>query len=785
MKTPIKYGYGKRKRLSSASHIQWDESIDTIASSKDSDELTITPVTTSSTRRVLSPTSKPRIVTTPSAKKRSSSTTSIFDFGSTQPRASRQKRVTVETVTEPTSFTSEKQDKQARSIDKPTVQQQNTTTNSRNRSQVAKRPRTPENVVSTKPTRKSPRSQATNREKGKQKASYDETESASELDAALNASEKLKTEKYEAELQEAVQRSRKQTKHCAGEGSATDMAESQPEQSSAASKNPSRRLHSPGPIDDIGAVVSHDVPDSDHAEVSDDDLTMRVEDNHTPDRVIPLSSEIDLEPVFRPRTPLQRWPGIKDTSPYVSPEHASVFDIFNEDASAKRPTSLRSRRVMGLNKSSPSKIAVDSAELENLSESLSLDRLVEDAENNLKERSQLTAESTMAPRELYNANEPKAPQVTSTKITYSMQRSFLVDALEDTVPGTGPISLAPSPGIDTDDDDDAESEPGAGKPSIKNLYDLRQGGENKRFADEISYLLEGLQSERSKQSALIELARKLSSKEFARRFKAADFDVKVMAASQKLDDPVSLFALMIIMSVLSQGVESMVLTTKQRNLLKQAMHYEKDIADYLVDKRTKVSKLNRISTQELKTHLESSEAFSQLHTEYRLSPRLLALMNIGYQVDRNSDFVIKLIIPMIKSYLPVKESLMVELQLISTMLETIKPETLPLAAFPKNQMAALCQIVKGLLDEDRHEHDSRATTVCSILRFLIGLANTLSEIIPIIVKSDFVEYLLTFLASQSRTLGDGDDEMVLCLGLLVCLAEESEQARTVMRERRK
>lgn len=531
--------------------------------------------------------------------------------------------------------------------------------------------------------------------------------------------------------------------------------------------------------------------------------------------------EIDLEPSMRmltsppPPPPSTTGPSTMSYSPKPPPIQDSIYDMFDEPFKPASVNSvLRPRRILqslGRAKLSDS-TRRNNDRTSHRHDELSIDKLLESAESNLNEQSQqdeMTRELVVNDsQEIVDCDSTtpiQMPTSQATRATYSKQRSFLADtALTELAelgtnhrPTTRHISPVPST------DEDSPNETDVRQISIRNVHDLRQGGENKRFVDEVSYLLEGLESPSSIQSTVIELGIKLSSKNFARKFRAADLDERVWSACSDVRDPIAMFALMVIVTVLLQLGDSARMSLTQGTLIQEALAYERDIEAYTKDRTVKASKINKMSIVALRAEVAKSEAFVAFDPGYRLSPRLLALMSANLYCRSETDKygMISRIMRLLPEYIDTPDNLMVELRLVASVLEHIPPKVQQESSTTDiERLVHITTRLVSAIDNHDEKHDPEASSngsfaQNSLLRCLISIANSVPSSVPHMAQDDLIRALLRRVSKvhssphpqttepdehRDNDDDDDDDARVLHLGLLICLAEESSAGKTIM-----
>ncbi|CCG84395.1 protein of unknown function [Taphrina deformans PYCC 5710] len=788
MRTPLKYSYGKRKRHSQVGELSWDETIDKLTI--ESPDSSLNQPGRPQDRSLTSPTyprglpvvdlDRTKVVPLP-RKKATTSEKDIFDFGyreqnaKTRSRRSQERRRALENQDSHTGLirVDEAKDKvklRADSISAVTSQ------SSENPSAELKAPSL-DNINSDRLPR----------DKGKAKAS----EPIDTGKDCMNEQVSLQKQ-FEDDMAQAIKLSKK-------DQSTIDMGRSMPQGSTYGLRRGVRRVSdnknttkpmSESPSKRILKRKSHG---SYPLKPFDDDHTSFVRpfeivgksiekfDQNTSD------AEVDLEPPTRTQTP-SMLVGRISYDPQPSPQKHDISGLFDNHVSATRGLDSQPRRLMHALKSSRNRIQTDVKEVPDSEEdSHSLERLLESAEKNLYEQSQqdeLTFPD-MSKNKSGMASDQEIPRTDesfsqSTRQTYSKQRSFLVDVPTGNFDDDLAIPATASPIVDTDSDASDQEVTSVG---IKNVHELRQGGENKRFIGEASYLLEGLESGETMQSTLVELAHKLSSRDFARRFRAADLDETIWRSCKKVQDPISLFALTVILTVLVQHLEHPKLSRNQCNILRRAIDCEADIADYVASKSVKLSRMSKASILELRSEVANSDAFSGSVGGTRLSPRLLALigLNLCCQTGLDVQDFLYTILKVVPDHFADLQPVLAEIQMVTSILEQIPPDVM--SRVPRERLDPLLQLVVALcVDQSATTGPYKSPALCSFFRCFINLVNHETASARLLSHSSLLTPLLDFVVQSCADTGaqDPPDELALCLGLLICLAEECPEARATM-----
>jgi hypothetical protein len=188
-----------------------------------------------------------------------------------------------------------------------------------------------------------------------------------------------------------------------------------------------------------------------------------------------------------------------------------------------------------------------------------------------------TASSHAPSKETLSQPQPQSQSQTAVidsgpKITYASKRSYLPeDSFEDglmfTLPTESaqsrpPLSRKPSTRANessqksTFDMDSSDEDGGGGR--LRTIHELRAVGEQQRFIDETSVLLEDIADHNAsargrRRSGMIELAKKLKDKKFAEKFFRQGYEQQLLAECEASADGITDYALAAAIAVLLSG----------------------------------------------------------------------------------------------------------------------------------------------------------------------------------------------------------------------------------------
>lgn len=396
---------------------------------------------------------------------------------------------------------------------------------------------------------------------------------------------------------------------------------------------------------------------------------------------------------------------------------------------------------------------------------------------------------------------------TSQKVTYARSRTYLQDSLEDMIFSDLPIDIAerpsaasrrtkavgtskngPKTGINDDSDDGLTQ-------GIRSIHDLRAAGHKNRFLDDANRLIDDIKSPKpstraQRRSALMELAGCLVEKDFTSRFIEYGFDSSIVAQLQYSDmDDIANVLLCIIIARMAQSSESLLQGGSLEFLASQLGH-TKDVNQLARDRRSNMSKVAQSDFIKFMESVRASDAWGTSLPE-NLSPRLVALMGIESLVvthRRNGN---------VGAILPAS---------IGATLADLAIDTDPA---PRNISQTTRNTALSALEAATlHNVESASSSVWSVqllsriaaalpsffemprpsqalaLRLCVSATNTNEEncsvFCEVVTLELLVSQVLTGFDQPKNKYSDADcdrDILVLALGLLINLANESEAAR--------
>lgn len=239
-----------------------------------------------------------------------------------------------------------------------------------------------------------------------------------------------------------------------------------------------------------------------------------------------------------------------------------------------------------------------------------------------------------------------ASQASSSRVTYSRQRSMLADQaasekmsfdlplLDEGTSSQGQRrgslpALAPLHSLHENDEQEDSQTLG-----IKTVHELRQAGANSRFNDEVGDLLDligqpGSTTRSRRRAGLLELANKLNEKDFHSKFISHGLDQKLFVHLDIETDTLSGFLIIsILLSCTQNGITAIAIAQLQRQgvsrLLSHLLDSTDDVIDLAKSRKSNMSKVMQRTFIDFRNDMLSSKSWAELQST-SISPRSCAL----------------------------------------------------------------------------------------------------------------------------------------------------------------
>lgn len=437
-----------------------------------------------------------------------------------------------------------------------------------------------------------------------------------------------------------------------------------------------------------------------------------------------------------------------------------MYDAFGKAAS-KANREARPRRLM-------SALAQSKIDREPSSQSQSGNEspfasMIELAEQNLQQQAETPDQAQAQTQDSATTESVAIEQPVQTRATYSKQRTYLAESIElDQATYTRPADKE-------DTDDDAES-----SRNIRDVHDLRQGGEAKRFIDDLDYLLEGFAKEKTLLATLVELCSRLTSKDFARTFKAMHYDASSLDACKGVRHPLALVCCMLILiACQSHDPNSKSrLRTTDVELVRRALAFDRDIKDLLLDKSIKISKLDQSAAMDLRQKLVEMDAFAG---SLAISPRNMALMVCNLFI-LPANFARTALWQLLESIDTKSPTSLPDAQLLLSALEqtALNAED----NIESEVIAPLVSLGESLLQHT--EGNDAHAALGSALRLTINAVQE-GKVSTKDCNPSFSASIIRVLKARLPSAEETSDDLILCLGVLIALTESSDTGKELIR----
>ncbi|RPB25407.1 hypothetical protein L211DRAFT_836749 [Terfezia boudieri ATCC MYA-4762] len=397
------------------------------------------------------------------------------------------------------------------------------------------------------------------------------------------------------------------------------------------------------------------------------------------------------------------------------------------------------------------------------------------------------------------------------KVTYARQRSFLAEEVkEGGDPFADPLllpvrdfgrGLRKAPLVEEDDDEDH------GPGMMKSLHELREAGVNKRFLDIVEGYFEDIErgfSIGQKRVGYIELATKLRDKTFLQKFRANNFERRLLKDFEKQDDEIVQFILcFIVWSFLDEDTSSQILQLVHKKgiitMIDSMLDSTRDMKIIVKDKKTNMTKAAQSLLLEFCDIIRSSKIFGGKAPK-ALSPQILALAVLdlvmkglrrsGFMGDYLSVSMLKKLVRVLEPFQMTADlekrkqadPLFVELPVSILESYSIGRDSTQDIRFPEQDLDVLANIVPGVMQLEANDFQPIQLL---ILRLHINLTNHRPDICDKFGKLAVIRALVSTAYSTFEALSgplEGEarliqlDMLVLSLALMINFAEMSDAA---------
>ncbi|ORX59846.1 hypothetical protein BCR36DRAFT_274009 [Piromyces finnis] len=195
-----------------------------------------------------------------------------------------------------------------------------------------------------------------------------------------------------------------------------------------------------------------------------------------------------------------------------------------------------------------------------------------------------------------------------------------------------------------DDSEESEEEDIDSKnknKKVKSMFELKELGENKKFKDEIDYLLDGLtenQTTTTKRLSCIDLCKKLSESDFILNLRAYGFIPQLYKILSKEKDKIIQLCLLYFIYTLFQDDGSLDIIIQEDNCLPLLVKFLRIKDDYINIEKLKSTK-EKICLKEIKKVIEESKHFENTNISFQLISIkcFIQLLNPSSTVDVKNE----------------------------------------------------------------------------------------------------------------------------------------------------
>jgi hypothetical protein len=414
-------------------------------------------------------------------------------------------------------------------------------------------------------------------------------------------------------------------------------------------------------------------------------------------------------------------------------------------------------------------------------------------------------------------NTKFSSQSGGSKVTYARQRSFLsnVDLAED--PGgidthvdlhqhiRDPPELAnPAPSIGSKDI--------SGLGSVRSIHELRQAGVNARFQGIVDSIFEDVEDAANLGSArrdgLIRLCEKLFDRQFAQRFvETGSFRRLANCITTRLDSISSYLAICAYYLILCIGAvpSSVTMTFWPRisTMIPSLLPMDEDISTLVAQRRYSLSRANQAAVRDLSSRLREFTILTEQLPSW-LSPQRILLHSMqltirkfrerGETTSVLPDFAVSALIQLLLKHslhAPDLDTISKDFLILELTLSILEAHaTLPssLGNDHQNALKPLTQTSRLLFSLGVSNEGRCRQLLISHLRLILNITNNNPQLCddfatPELVQG-LVEIVLTnFKMASGDFIGERKDSLdivILTLGALINLTEESETSRRII-----
>lgn len=430
--------------------------------------------------------------------------------------------------------------------------------------------------------------------------------------------------------------------------------------------------------------------------------------------------------------------------------------------------------------------------------------------NEADDREAATSQQSQSQSQLISTNNKPKFTYAATQITWlkeeSLEEELMLDMSTEAYqrPVASPRralertnSASQKSPFDFDDSD--EDDGAAGR--LRTIHELRAGGVNQRFVDDISGLLEDAANHKTnarsrRRSALMEISTKLADKAFAAKFFRQGFEQQLMAECAAASDDIADFALATAVVVLMSGdppehLAESLKTEGVLTLLSRMLHSRTDPRKLARERRNNMSKAAQSHFSGFVTHITQQQSIWKALAPTAVTLRTISLKALDLLVGRlrrSGDRLEILSSDQIQAVLPSQQEIgairsgevTADTTLAVSVLESLSTTTVSIS-WP----ADLIETLRTLLDlpvaiDERSQHLRFLT-----LRLCLNLTNGNHKNCKAFARPDTVVALLQAMSYGFEVLFQDQEEsqrtinldlLVLSMGIMINLTEQKSSA---------
>lgn len=416
------------------------------------------------------------------------------------------------------------------------------------------------------------------------------------------------------------------------------------------------------------------------------------------------------------------------------------------------------------------------------------------------------------PHEKGDVSQALTTPRSALRVTYARQRSFLSNDVDSLEPLTAEsinrrldfAAERPSLVLDTEEDD-------LNTGTVRSIHELRRAGANARFQGIVDSIFEDIEDSggtaSARRSALIHLCEKLTEDDYARRFLQTNgVDRLANCVTERLDDMAAYLAICAYVLVLGhQPLPTSVYAIFWPRIVKvvsSLVALDADIAKLVPQRRFGLSKANQAAVRDISLRVGESQPLAGQALS-KISPQRVVLRAVQLTVQKVTerdiveafpDSAVSQLVNLLLKHsahvtdLEPSSYEMVILDSVFSILEAVTTVSRALGRQHQQALKPLSETSHLLSSLSQANEEPFAHLLVLLLKVILNVTNNnpylcdnfatpeLIQALTDIVLSNFRISSGEFIEETNHTL----DIVILCLGGLINLTEESERARQVI-----